>query len=139
MNLKKLFLVNRQYQIFKKDVLLISAQKRNTMLGLDDFRSIYLPYCLKKQKDNSYAVLNRQYKPVGFNTDDVIDYNDYPVTTKFKGISPSLAKKLSYDGSDDTESIYLYNDGCNPINSKVDMDVYMKKLTLLAKLKVHTQ
>jgi hypothetical protein len=37
-------------------------------MPLGDFRSIYLPYCLDKQADGSWLVLNREYKPVGFNT-----------------------------------------------------------------------
>ena len=104
------------------------------MLG--DFRAIYLPYCLDRQDDGSYAVLNRQYKPVGFNTDNFIKYNDYPVTTKFKGLGPGTAKKLSPDGDGDLDRIYLYDDGCNPLNSLNHMESYLKKLSILAKLQV---
>lgn len=105
-------------------------------MSLDDFRSIYMPYCLKKQEDGSYAVLNREYKPVGFNTNDFTNYSDYPVTTKLKGISKAIAKKLSHEGSENTDVIYLYNDGCVPVHSKANMDSYLKKLAILAKLKV---
>ena len=105
-------------------------------MPLGDFRSIYLPYCLKKQNDGSYAVLNREYKPVGFNTRDYITYEEYPVTTKFKGIGKGVAKKLSYKGHENTETIYLYNDGCVPTQSTANMTAYMKRLTILAKLKV---
>lgn len=104
-------------------------------MSLHDFRSIYMPYCLKKQKDNSYAVLNRGYKPVGFNTYDFIEYEDYPVTTKFKGIGPETAKKLSWEGSEDVETICLYHDGSVPTSSAENMDSYFKKLKILAKLK----
>jgi hypothetical protein len=31
-----------------------------------DFRAMFFPYCLQKQKDGRYVVLNREYKPVGF-------------------------------------------------------------------------
>ncbi len=107
-------------------------------MPLGDFRSIYMPYCLKKQEDGSYAVLNREYKPVGFNTRDFINYEDYPVTTTLKGIGPGVAKKLSYSGSDDTETIYLYNDGCVPVHSTSNMNAYLKKLGTLAKLSAKT-
>lgn len=103
-----------------------------------DFRSIYMPYCLKKQEDGSYAVLNREYKPVGFNTSDYIKYEEFPVTTKFNGIGPGVAKKLSYKGSEDTDTIYLYDDGCVPVRSTAHMDAYLKKLAILAKLSVKT-
>ena len=37
-----------------------------------DFRAVYFPYCIEKQADGTWVVLNRQYKPVGFNTSDFI-------------------------------------------------------------------
>ena len=105
-------------------------------MPLGDFRSIYMPYCLKKQDDGSYAVLNREYKPVGFNTRDFIKYEDYPVTTKFKGIGVGMATKLSCDGNSDTEIIFLYDGSCTPTSTKENMNLYLKKLEILAKLSV---
>lgn len=104
-------------------------------MPLHDFRSIYMPYCLYKQQDGSYAILNREYKPVGFNTLDYIIYQDYPVTTKFKGLGPSTVQKLSCKGSDNTDYIYLYDDGCVPTHSSANMNAYLKRLSILAKLK----
>jgi hypothetical protein len=103
-----------------------------------DLRSIYMPYCLQKQADGFYAVLNRNYKPVGFNTMDFIDYNDFPVTAKIKGIGPGVAKKLSCTGSENTEAIFLYNGGCVPTQSTASMGAYLKRYTILAKLEVKT-
>lgn len=102
-------------------------------MPLFDFRSIYLPYCLKKQPSGKYVVLNREYKPVGFNTKEWIKYEDFPVETAFR-ITKASAKKLSYKLSEDTECIYLYNDGCIPTQSKKNMGVYLEKLARLAKL-----
>ena len=51
-----------------------------------------MPYCLEKQDNGSYAVLNREYKSVGFNTSDYIKYEEYPVTTKSK-VSVPLSRK----------------------------------------------
>lgn len=45
-------------------------------MALNDFRAIYLPYCLKKQKDGNYIILNREHN-LGFNTSEHIDYSDY--------------------------------------------------------------
>lgn len=104
-------------------------------MPLHDFRSIYLPYCLKKQEDGKYAVLNREYKPVGFNTKEFIKYEEFPVTTAFK-ITKAKARKLSYEGSEDTDCIYLYNDGCVPTQNKKNMSSYLEKIELLAKLDV---
>ena len=41
-------------------------------MPLGDFRSVFMPYCLRKQKDGRYVVLNREYKPVGFFTCTVL-------------------------------------------------------------------
>lgn len=99
-----------------------------------DFSSIYFPYCIEKQSDGTWVVLNRQYKPVGFNTSDYIKYEEFPVSAKLQGIGPAIAKKLAYDGEVSGDRIYLYNDGCTPTHSRADMDAYLKKLELLAKL-----
>jgi hypothetical protein len=105
-------------------------------MALGDFRAIFLPYCLQKQPDGTYAVLNREYKPVGFKTRDVIKYSDYPVCVKIKGLTPAKAVKLSNNGSKDLDTIFLYNDVTNPIGSKKNMDAYLAKIALLAKLSV---
>jgi hypothetical protein len=104
-----------------------------------DFRAVYLPYCIEKQKDGSWVILNRQYKPVGFNTDDFIDYSQYPVSAVLKGIGPAKLAKLSYTGKADGDRVYLYNDGCNPTRSETDMKSYLKKLEILAKLDLHRE
>jgi len=106
-------------------------------MPLNDFRSIYMPYCLKLQEDGAYTVLNREYKPVEFNTRKYVTYSEYPVTTKFKGIGPGTATKLSYTGSDDVKFIYLYNE-CDPTSSSANMAAYLKKLETLAKLQAKT-
>jgi hypothetical protein len=40
-----------------------------------DFLAVFFPYCIEKQRDDSWVVLNRQYKPVGFNTSEYISYD----------------------------------------------------------------
>ena len=99
-----------------------------------DFRSVYFPYCIQKQSDGSWVVLNRQYKPVGFNTGEYIKYEEFPVSAKLQGIGPAVANILAYSGEASGDRIYLYNDGCVPTDSKTNMDAYLKKLEILAKL-----
>lgn len=41
---------------------------------MTDFRASYLPYCLIRQADGRYAVVNRRYKPLGYITSDWVDY-----------------------------------------------------------------
>ena len=83
-------------------------------MPLNDFRSVCMPYCLQKQPDGKYLVLNRGYKPFGFKTSDHVKYEDYPICLQLKGIGPATAAKLSYKGSDDVNAIFLYNDGWIP-------------------------
>lgn len=105
-------------------------------MALNDYRAVFMPYCLRKQEGGRYAILNREYKPVGFKTSDWINYDDYPVCVTIKGIGPATAKKLSCRGSGDTDDIFLYHDGCNPVNDKGHMAEYLEKLELLAKMQV---
>ena len=105
-------------------------------MPLGDFRSVFFPYCLKKQEDGRYAVLNREYKPVGFFTREYITYANYPVLVKLKGLTAKKAAKLSWKGDEQTDEIFLYNDGCVPTHSKANMHAYLAKLELLAKLSV---
>lgn len=99
-----------------------------------DFREVYFPYCIEKQADGTWVVLNRQYKPVGFNTSEFIHYKEFPVSSKLKGIGQVIMKKLSYSGEVEGDRVYLYNDGCVPTQSAANMNSYLKKLAILAKL-----
>ena len=103
---------------------------------LDNFTAVFMPYCLEQQPDGKYAVLNREYKPVGFNTCEWIDYDEYPVCVKLKGVDPAKAMKLSCKGSENTEHIQLYNDSCNPHDGAGELSAYLERLGLLMKLKV---
>jgi hypothetical protein len=105
-------------------------------MALNDFRAIYLPYCIEKLKDGSWVVLNREYKPVGFRTENYIKYEDFPVAAKFKGLTPAKLRKLSYTGSVTGDRVYLYQDSTNPLLSQKNMEEYQKRLEILAKLKV---
>lgn len=105
-------------------------------MPLKDFQSICLPYCLKKQEDGSYIALNREYKPLGFNQNKHVEYSDYPIATAFKGITKTLAKKVSWEGKDDLDSIFLYDSSCTPTKSKANMEAYLNRLSLLADLKL---
>jgi hypothetical protein len=105
-------------------------------MSLNSFRQVFLPYCLQKLPDGRWVVLNREYKPLGFRTDDFVTYEDYPICVELKGIGPATFEKLSYEGSQHKDCIYLYNDACIPTNSEEHMDAYLKKIRKLAKLKI---
>jgi len=101
-----------------------------------DICCVHLPYCVQRQDDGRYVVLNRDYKPLGFTSSNWIDYSEYPVAVRFKGLTAKTAAKISYKGSEELSSIYLYNDGCIPTASKPDMAAYLGRLAHLAKLKI---
>ena len=101
-----------------------------------DFRSIYLPYCLELQPNGTWLVLNRDYKPVGFNTDQHIKYEEYPVSVKLKGLTKLRLAKLSSKAEFASNRVFLYDDGCVPTHSAAHMKSYMEKLEILAKLSV---
>jgi hypothetical protein len=105
-------------------------------MPLDDFRAVFLPYCLKKQKDGRYVVLNREYKPVGFYTTTWVKYEEHPVFVKIKGLTKASAAKLSDKGETNLEELFLYNDATNPVSSKANMQLYLAKLEILARLSV---
>lgn len=107
-------------------------KRRETMSR--DFRRIFLPYCLLKHDSGGYVVLNRDYKPLGFSTNDHIIYENYPIEVKFLRMSKVTAKRLSYEGNDSINEIYLYNDATVPTNSDENMKNYLEKLKILAQL-----
>ena len=62
-------------------------------MALQDFRAVFMPYCIERQPDGRYVVLNRAYKPLGFFTSDYIRYSDHPVAVGLR-ITPKTADKL---------------------------------------------
>ncbi len=66
-------------------------------MPLGDFRSV-LPSCTKKLDDGAFVILNREYKPLGFNSRTLVKYEDYPICSKIEGLTPAIIKKIAYDG-----------------------------------------
>ncbi|MDV2992861.1 MAG: hypothetical protein N4J56_002515 [Chroococcidiopsis sp. SAG 2025] len=82
------------------------------------FDYVYLPYCIQKQANGKFVVLNRHYKPLGTLSSDWVDYAPHEVKLRLK----------------DTE--YLYDDGCIPHSSNAAMKQYLDKLARLARFKI---
>jgi hypothetical protein len=95
-----------------------------------------LPYCIQLL-DNSkdeYVILNRDYKPIGFNTKKDVNYEDYPISYKL-ALTPLIASQLSWDKNTSiSEPIYLYNDGTNPFTTLKNMKPYLEKLEILSRI-----
>lgn len=104
-------------------------------MALNDFRDIYLPYCLKKLENGKYVVLNREYKPLGFNSKEIFDYSNFPISSNLEGITKKKAITISWNNLPDNDNIFLYNDETNPLKNKKHMDDYLKRLELLSHIK----
>ena len=103
-------------------------------MAFGNIRSDYLPYCVKRVKAGRYVILNREYKPVGQRTSDIVKYEDH--MARIKGLTAKRAGRISVHGDEDRSVIYLYNDDCIPERSEANMAAYLARLGLLARLKV---
>lgn len=110
-------------------------------MALNDFRAVCLPYCLKKQEDGTYLVLNREYKPLSFKTwDNDFLKQDLPIYLKLKGLAEKKIEKIVSIGEgasvqNDGKDIFLYNDKTNPLYKEGRAD-YFRRLELLMELKI---
>lgn len=93
-----------------------------------------MPYCLDGNSKEGFMLLNRDYKPIGFNTRAWVNYEGCPIRLKFRGLSPSVAAKLAWDGKPLSDAIFLYADCCAPYRKKAYMDTYLERLRLLMSL-----
>ncbi len=104
-------------------------------MSLHNIRSIHLPYCLKIQPCGCYVVLNREYKPLGWNVRDYVHYGQHPILLLVR-ITPKTAERLSYNNRSNTDTIKLYNDDCVPDRGLVEWESYSGRLSFLASLVV---
>ena len=111
------------------------TQKRGSVIAERAFSSVFLPYCLEQQPDGRYAVLNRDYHPVGLWTDAWLTYGDLPVLVALN-ITPKRAEKLSVRGAASVAKIWLYNDATDPVLSADLLRQYLARLALLAAMEV---
>ncbi|WP_076458946.1 hypothetical protein [Sphaerotilus natans] len=106
-------------------------------LVMSEFRHVFLPYCLERQADGRWAVLNRKYKPVGMHTSAYVKYED-PYLIRFKSpLTSATLQALCAPGSEWSETkVWLYNDGCIPTDSAAHWTAYQKRLERLANLQI---
>lgn len=90
----------------------------------------YLPYCLRPLGENKWVVLNRKYAHIGTN-----ERSNLERFAKQLKITRKNQEKLSITGNFEGD-ICLYDDKTNPLLSKTNMDDYMVKIKLLAKMEI---
>ena len=100
----------------------------------EEFRRIFLPYCIERVEGHGHVVLNRLYKPLGMRTAERIDYAPHAV--RFAALTPVRAELLSHARSQNTDRIHLYADASAPTRSPADWDAYQRRLQLLATLEL---
>jgi hypothetical protein len=67
----------------------------------------FLPYCLERQPDGSYIVTNRQTQPVGTTEGVGSPFDGFPVRVLLPHLTDEIAARLSFNGNDDLEKIFL--------------------------------
>jgi hypothetical protein len=100
----------------------------------EEFRRVFLPYCIERVEGHGHVVLNRLHKPLGMRTGEHVDYAPYAV--KLVGLTPAKAEQLSHARSQDTDRIHLYSDATAPTRSPADWDAYQRRLQLRATLEL---
>jgi len=96
-----------------------------------DIRSVYFPYCMERQGDGSWLLLNRNYKPVGLNTAAFVRCDEHPVSVRIGGLTPETLQKLSVDGKVAGGRVYLYLDNGLPTSVPFAARDYLERLTIL--------
>jgi hypothetical protein len=102
----------------------------------EDFRRVFLPYCLQKLKDGRYIVLNRLYKPLGVASSAWVSYEEHASVFKLLGMTAKKAAAMSHRGLDDVECIHFYADASIPTDSPEKMAAYAQRLRVLAALRI---
>ncbi len=113
-------------------------------MALTDFFRINLPYGIQKNKEGYWSAFNREYKPLGYNeSSSVVDFDQLPVHTKYKGLTSLQITKLiknrehiHLDESGDVWRFFLYEDKTNPQSSPAYWDEYFTKIKSLSKFEV---
>lgn len=97
--------------------------------------SVCFPYCLIRREDGRYVATNRRYKPIGYNTDQWVDYDTLPICHSV-AISPATASRLDHRGRSDLDRIYLYGGESVPETNPAEMQAYLERLAILGRLKI---
>ncbi|NMG64909.1 hypothetical protein GPA19_08115 [Azoarcus indigens] len=97
---------------------------------------VFMPYCLRRISDGRYIVLNRDYKPLGIPSCDNVDLASHPTVHAIK-ITPAVARKLSWEGKDDLDCIYLHGGGSTPKGEA--LKAYSERLAVLMAIHIEVE
>ncbi len=103
------------------------------MENLDNYSwRIHLPYQLRDLGDGRYILLNRVYKPLGWPSDNFVDYDTHPSAFS---CSTAAVRRLRTKGIID-DAGYLYFDGTSPRLGAKYLRALLDKVAVIARLKI---
>lgn len=113
-------------------------------MGLFDFFRVNMPYGMTKNEEGEWFVFNREYKPLGWNTSERIEYKEYPVYTKYEGLTNKVLRNLSWglgrgikkDENGNINTVWFYDEVTNPKDHPKHWEAYLERIKTLAQLKV---
>lgn len=104
-----------------------------------DVKLWFMPYCVRRQPDGRYAILNRRMVPVGLVLPDPASRDERlsdAHLVRLPGLTPMAARLISWDGSEDTEAVYLYKSADRVILPEETFEAYASRLYVLMQLVV---
>jgi hypothetical protein len=128
----------------KKKQQLIKKQK----IYVIGFFRINLPYGFLQNENGEWMAFNREYKPIGFNSDESFNYENFPIFTSFPRLTDVLIREITDNDESSVKKnekgniveFWLYSDSSNPANQREKENsfwkIYWDKLERLAKLPV---
>lgn len=100
-------------------------------------RRKFFPYCIRWRRENSFILLNRDYKPLGCTSSKHVDYETHYSKVKLEYSLKQMADMFSWNGRiSDEGNFWLYHDGTVPTDSKRHMRSYLEKLSRLMTLRI---
>jgi hypothetical protein len=96
----------------------------------EEFRRVFLPYCIERVEGHGHVVLNRLMQPLGMRGPGKPDLARHAV--KFRGLTPAKAEQLSHNRSGNVDHVYLYADGEAPTINPGAWEAYQRRLEVLA-------
>lgn len=111
-------------------------------MALGDFFRINMPYGMERNDKDEWFVYNREYKPLGWNTSRYVDTKEYPVFTKYKGLTEAILLKLACpkedtikkDRNNEICQIWFYSDATNPKDNPEYWNDYFNRIKVLSML-----
>lgn len=119
-------------------------------MSLTDFFRVNLPYGMRKNSKGEWFTFNREYVPLGWNStrdsrNIFLDnpYPNYPVFSKYKGLTDSVIMKIVKDSNaivkndlGEIESVFFYNDRTNPQSHPAFWNNYFEIIIAFSKFEI---